>query len=501
MQLNSNHIVTEAVAKSGGGSSVKEPRVKILNGKPVVGRGMGFNGGGTFFMDTDGCLWIGGYTMTSHNNAAQLGMRKDYLQRPLRKIDMDYASGVKDFGYIGGSSCFILMNDGRLYCWGNNASGALAQNTTNPNAFATMVQVAGLWDEVSLARTFGYNEAVSMWYLRQKDTDNWFHVGSQYAGIFTSNPENTANNHVPEPLVNPEGEVIDKLWLSSSSDGNLICLTKSRKLFVVGRNINGSASIGQNVEARTWTAMTGVPAVLTEQQAATIEFQFQSGFVGSKNQGEGRNMFMILDGDVYSCGHNLYQTLGHPEPDTTNELKKIEGLPKIVRMQSGQFGPTSNFALTADGDLWTWGYNEAGESGQGNTTPIREPILLMQGVTDVFNRPAPISYGYRPMVHIKKADGSIVVAGWNRMNAMWLVDQTVTTDGVVNEYKETHWSADIVFIEYSGAWGTTAYNTTFAYTEDGRIFTVGRAAPMMSKHTVIPQGLVDQAVAEPLRYF
>lgn len=500
MQLNSNHIVTEAVAKSGGGSTIKEPRVKILNGKPVVGRGMGFNGGGTFFMDTDGELWIGGYTMTSHNNAAQLGMRKDYLQRPLRKIELDYASGVKDFGYIGGSSCFILMNDGRLYCWGNNASGALGIGTNNPNALAYLTQVAGLWDEVNIACTFGYNETVSMWYLRQKGTDNWFHLGSQYAGIFTSNPTNTANNHTPEPVVNPEGEVIDKLWLSSASDGNVVCLTKSRKLYVVGRNIYGSASVDSTAEVRTWAPMAGVPAVLTEQQAATIEFYFQSGFVGSKNQGEGRNMFMLLDGDLYSCGHNLYQTLGHPEPDSINLLKKIDGLPKIVKMFCGQFGPTSNFAITADGDVWTWGYNEAGESGQGTVTPVREPVLLMQNVVDVFNRPAPISYGYRPMVHIKKTDGSIVVAGWYGMDAMWLADKTVT-DGTVKEFKETLWSEDIIHIEYTGGWGATAYNTTYAFTSDGRIYTVGRAAPMMSKYTVIPQGLVDQRVTEPLRYF
>lgn len=79
----------------------------------------------------------------------------------------------------------------------------------------------------------------------------------------------------------------------------------------------------------------------------------------------------------------------------------------------GSYGPS--FALFANGNLYTWGYNGYGQLGTGDTTARGIPTLVATGVTNVWaDHPTQNAIGtdyYR--IFIKKTDNYIYAAGYN----------------------------------------------------------------------------------------
>jgi alpha-tubulin suppressor-like RCC1 family protein len=83
------------------------------------------------------------------------------------------------------------------------------------------------------------------------------------------------------------------------------------------------------------------------------------------------------DGTVYACGDGAYGELGNgstaPRPAPTPVLRLPAG--KIEALTSSWGG---SGALMADGSYYDWGYNQAGQLGDGSTTdsavPVRVPL-------------------------------------------------------------------------------------------------------------------------------
>jgi alpha-tubulin suppressor-like RCC1 family protein len=83
------------------------------------------------------------------------------------------------------------------------------------------------------------------------------------------------------------------------------------------------------------------------------------------------------DGTVYACGDGAYGELGNgstaSRPAPTAVLRLPEGKVKALTSSWGGSG-----ALMADGSYYDWGYNQAGQLGDGSTTdsavPVRVPL-------------------------------------------------------------------------------------------------------------------------------
>ena len=83
------------------------------------------------------------------------------------------------------------------------------------------------------------------------------------------------------------------------------------------------------------------------------------------------------DGTVYACGDGAYGVLGNgstaSRPAPTAVLRLPEGKVKALTSSWGGSG-----ALMADGSYYDWGYNQAGQLGDGSTTdsavPVRVPL-------------------------------------------------------------------------------------------------------------------------------
>ena len=79
------------------------------------------------------------------------------------------------------------------------------------------------------------------------------------------------------------------------------------------------------------------------------------------------------DGTVYACGDGAYGELGNgstaSRPAPTAVLRLPEGKVKALTSSWGGSG-----ALMADGSYYDWGYNQAGQLGDGSTTDSAVPV-------------------------------------------------------------------------------------------------------------------------------
>lgn len=87
-------------------------------------------------------------------------------------------------------------------------------------------------------------------------------------------------------------------------------------------------------------------------------------------------------GQVFAWGNNVYGQLG--DGTTINRLKPVRvKLPRGVTVKTARAGNLFTLALTTTGRLLAWGFNGAGELGNGSTQTGRRPapVKLPKGVT------------------------------------------------------------------------------------------------------------------------
>ncbi|MBQ8927039.1 MAG: hypothetical protein IJ055_02030 [Oscillospiraceae bacterium] len=206
-------------------------------------------------------------------------------------------------------------------------------------------------------------------------------------------------------------------------------VTEDHALYLWGENL--VSALGQE-----WQCQSDVPFRYLEDVAA-VQLVEQSGTV------------LTLDGTMYQFG-TYFDTCG----DDWIGLGSYEGphkvLENVVDMDLGSYHYA---AVTADGSLYTWGYNKFGQLGDGTTEMKKEPVKVMEHVRSV-------SLGdYR--TGIITEDGSLYVCGDNRMGQLgdgtlesrsrpvkimdnvasvdfsWSSTAALTTDGVLYGWEPT----------------------------------------------------------------
>lgn len=189
--------------------------------------------------------------------------------------------------------------------------------------------------------------------------------------------------------------------------------------------------------------------------------------------GSGRYKHVLalkVDGNtnyVYSWGYANQGQLGHGNTTQMNIPMQIQYFNtnsiKIVEVRASYY---SSYALADNGDLYSWGYNNFGQLGIGDTTQRDTPTLAATDVAEFF-----VGRNTQTSLFIKKTNGELHACGRNAYS-MLSVDGTATNRpsfGPCSYADSSFVNADVLKLvvgEYS----------TYMLKTDGTVWSVGYGA-------------------------
>jgi alpha-tubulin suppressor-like RCC1 family protein len=121
--------------------------------------------------------------------------------------------------------------------------------------------------------------------------------------------------------------------------------------------------------------------------------------------GDSHTLALKSDGTVWSWGRNPFGQLGNGSTTTTNAPAQVPNLSGIVAIAGGY---DHSYALRADGRIFAWGDNTYSQLGDGSGASLRLTPVQVQGVTDAVAIASGDFHGLA-----LRADGSVVAWGWN----------------------------------------------------------------------------------------
>ncbi|WP_160133099.1 hypothetical protein [Microbacterium sp. SLBN-146] len=257
--------------------------------------------------------------------------------------------------YSGIEFAFGIGSDGKTYGWGTNDYGQLGDGTTTSTS--TPVSVATPPGVAFTRLSVGHTHVLAL------GSD-----GNTYA--WGANPEGTLGDGTlvsrltPVRVLVPEG-----LTFTSIAAGayHSVALASDGALYSWGWNNFGQLGDGGVAIRRDVPARVDTPAGLT---------------FTSVSSGIQSTVALATDGTVYGWGDNGYGQLG--DGSTTNRATPVQAqLPAGSVVTELGMGGYHTAILTADGSMWAWGDNRAGQLGDGlertgTAVPIR--VLVPEGV-------------------------------------------------------------------------------------------------------------------------
>ncbi len=295
----------------------------------------------TLFQRSDGTAWAWG------NNAdGQLG----------DGTTMDRSSAVQVTGLTGviavaagGAHSLALKNDGTVWAWGGNATGQLGNGTTSGTPTTAPVQVSGLTGVTAISAGNDFSMA-----LKSNGTVwTWGNGMSGQLGNGTTGVSST-----PVQVTGLSGIA----GISAGYD-HAMAMNANNANWLWGGNSRGQLCVG-NTSNYSLPVLIGLSVT-----AVSAGNQFSVALV--------RNG---LNGDVYACGANDSGQLGNGTTmDSWGAVQITMGSLNIVAVAAGT---DHVLALNADGTVWAWGNNSAGELGNNTTVNSSVPVHV-PGLTGV----------------------------------------------------------------------------------------------------------------------
>lgn len=239
--------------------------------------------------------------------------------------------------------------DGTAWCWGEGAAGKLGNGSTLNRSSPVSVVGGLLWRSIAGAgaATHGVGQ-----------NGSWYSWGGGALGALGSNA--TANRSSP---VTVSGGGVN--WLS------------------VFGTANGASALRS--DGTIWS--TGANSLATLGDGTTTNRSSPVSVVGGGNwvklatsSGAPNHVLAIKnDGVLWAWGQNLNGALG--DNSTVNKSSPVSVLGGFTDWRSACAGRLTSAAIRQNGTLWTWGYNQYGQLGDGTTVNKSSPVSVAGGGT------------------------------------------------------------------------------------------------------------------------
>jgi len=368
----------------------------------------------TVAVRTDGSLWAWG-----NNEFGQLGDgTRNESYAPVRVGEgRQWTSAA-----AGESHTMAIAADGSLWGWGRNDHGQIGDGTRtewdenegtidNDRLVPTRIGSGTDWVSVSAGRdqTIAVRADGSLWawgdnaYGQLGDStrtelDRWVDEDGEEWVIFAAFE------------ISPMRVGADSDWLSASSGGkHTVAVRRDGSLWAWGLNNFGQAGTGMTEieagdddgETITILALTNPPAPVRISDAS----------FGSVSAGAEHNLAVGADGSLWAWGSNHFGQIGDGATLPVLTPAQVQaGAAWIFATAGGNLAWSHSAAIREDGTLWTWGFNEFGQLGDGTRVDRSEPVQVSAGAGSVSW--VSVSAGRAHTAAIT-ADGSLWVWGDN----------------------------------------------------------------------------------------
>ena len=392
-----------------------------------------------------------------------------------------------------GNTVFAITEEGKLYSWGKNISGQVGNGTTNNQTTPYLVEINGKIKDVDSScdeTIYAITEEGKLY--------SW---GNNISGQVGNG---TTNNQTTPYLVEIDGKIKNVV---SSCDDTVFAITEDGKLYSWGKNNHGQIGDGKANDDNSSNQLTphlvvGIDGkvkdiiidnytvyAITEEDKLYSWGNNQRGQVGSSNPdnqnepmikspeelsivGKVKNIFISFndtvyavteEGKLYSWGNNTKGQVGNGKSgDNVKQIEShlVEGIDGKVK--DIVLSPHTVFVITEEGKLYSWGQNNKGQVGNGTdtgiqTTPYNINILSKKVIS--------VGYNASDSVFAITEDGYLY--GWgNNPYPYNLLAYSNSNDSSSSPRRvNTNEKFKKIF--------TNAKNTTYALTEDNRLYSWG----------------------------
>jgi alpha-tubulin suppressor-like RCC1 family protein len=340
----------------------------------------------TLFLHSDGGVWAVG-----SNSNAQLG---DGTRSNRSKAVKVSAPAAVSFIAAGAVRSFAVQENGTLFAWGDNMHGTLGLPEPGFEwSWTTLPE----WP-VSTRMALGSSH--SLWV--KADGSLWALGRNNYGQLGNGlNADSMA-------AVRVQTATGDLAGVSDTSAGtwHSLALGKDGRVWAWGHNGNGRLGDGTTTDRSKAVAVLDAAGPLTGVSAISAGDAFG---------------LALRQGAVMAWGANSAGQLGDATTVARSKAAPVQAATGVLSgVTAAAAGASHGAALKADGTVWVWGANAAGQLGLGTTT-AQSLAVQVPGVSDALA----VSAGAAQTYILRAASGG-TVWGAGQNNVGQLADGTTT---------------------------------------------------------------------------
>jgi|GEM_PF-5196904 len=365
----------------------------------------------------NGTVWTAGY-----NSYGQLGNDQYTSASSLTQVKSSNGTGVLtgiDKVYAGVYSVFAVNTSSSIYGWGNNNYGQVGIHMNGASSGVPQYIIAELYSPVLTgfsAVASGQQHTVGL----KPDGTVWSWGNNAFGQLGQNNYDNSS---VPVQVKNEDGTAfLTDVVSIVANDHNTAVIKSDGSLWTWGYgsfgHIGNGAASTRTLPTRVIKDADGTPLTNVKQVAIGLYAM----------------LALDEDGDVWSWGYNPYGQLGTGEGYSfyaAVHVKDEAGTANLTNISSIAMNYYTAAAVKDDGTVLTWGYNNRGQLGNGTTD---NSFLPKQAGAGILSDIEEVALGTFYSV-ARKSDGTVWSWGYN--NVAQLGDGTLTQRNTPVQVKDS----------------------------------------------------------------